>query len=232
MRLNLYISRCGLCSRRKADEYIFAGRVKVDGIVAKFPWLDIKEDQTVEVDNKKIVPLKKVYAILNKPAGFICTLKDKFASKNITALFPPRCGRLYPVGRLDKNTRGLLILTNDGDFANRVLHPRFQVEKEYLLEVHPPFRKCDISKVRKGVKDAQDILRVKKVVIESSYRGSLLRVVVQEGKKRHLRRLFQSLGYRVSDLKRIRIGGLRLGNLKEGEFKFLDAKDVCRVFEK
>ena len=135
MRLNLYISGAGVCSRRKADELIKNGYVRVNGKKVIQPYIDVSEKDTVTVNRKSISPEKYVYIALNKPTGYICTLKDKFATKKITDLIPKSFGRVYPVGRLDKDSSGLIILTNDENFTQQLSHPSFNVEKEYESEI-------------------------------------------------------------------------------------------------
>ena len=223
MRLNKFIAKTGYCSRRQADVLIRQGKVKVGRKIVKEPWQRVKDSDLVTIENRTLrIPQNYIYLILNKPRGFVVTKKDKFAKKTIYKLLPKRFKNLFPVGRLDKDSRGLLILTNDGDFSYRYTHPKFEVEKEYILVVKGRFTEDDISRASRGVRDGKDLLRVKKTKIQRVYSDKTkLSCLVTEGKKRHLRRLFSCLGFKVLDLKRIRMGDFSLGNLKEGQFKIV-----------
>jgi len=220
MRLSAYIAKSGFCSRRKAADLIKEGKVRLNEKIVYEPWIEIKENSKVEVNGKLLNSVEKTYLIFNKPKGVTTTLKDKFAQKKVSDYIPKKYGRVFPVGRLDKDSRGLIILTNNGDFCFRHTHPKFEVEKEYVLLVKGKINPKDIRKLKKGIKDKNDFLKVKKAVVESIEKGrTKIKITVCEGKKRHLRRLFKSLGFEVLDLKRIRIGRFELGNLKEGSFK-------------
>ncbi|HEC69220.1 MAG TPA: rRNA pseudouridine synthase [Candidatus Omnitrophica bacterium] len=221
MRLNKFIAKSGYCSRRQADILIKQGKVKVGRKIVKEPWQRVKDGDQVTIENKVLkIPQSYIYLILNKPKGFVVTKKDKFAKKTIYELLPKRFKNLFPVGRLDKDSRGLLILTNDGDFSYQYTHPKFEVEKEYILVVRGKFTEGDVSRAYQGIKEGEDFLRVKKIKIQRVYPNKTkLSCLISEGKKRHLRKLFSSLGFKVLDLKRVRMGDFSLGNLKEGQFK-------------
>ena len=222
MRLNRYIASSGYSSRRKADILIREGKVIVNGQIIREPWYRVNPGDSVIVKGRRIELSKYTYIVLNKPKGFIVTRKDKFAKNTIYRLLPKEFRNLFPVGRLDKNSRGLLLLTNDGEFCYKYTHPKFEVEKEYLLLVKGLFSKENINKACQGIKEGKDLLKVKNITIQKVYPDKTeLAVVVTEGKKRHLRRLFSSLGFRVLDLKRIRMGKFSLGNLKEGYFRVI-----------
>ncbi len=222
MRLNRYIASSGYSSRRKADILIREGKVIVNGQIIREPWYRVNPGDSVIVKGRRIELSKYTYIVLNKPKGFIVTRKDKFAKNTIYRLLPKEFRNLFPVGRLDKNSRGLLLLTNDGKFCYKYTHPKFEVEKEYLLLVKGLFSKENINKACQGIKEGKDLLKVKNITIQKVYPDKTeLAVVVTEGKKRHLRRLFSSLGFRVLDLKRIRMGKFSLGNLKEGYFRVI-----------
>lgn len=231
MRLNHYISKSGYTSRRKADTLIKEGRVKVNGRVVREPFLNIEDNGHVEV-NGKIISLKKdVYIIFHKPRGVTTTLEDKFASKKVIDFFPKDIvGGVYPVGRLDRDSSGLIILTNDGDFCYRLTHPKFGVEKEYLMKVEGRLKITDCKTAQKGVNDMGDLLKVKEVrILRSGTDNTLCKVIICEGKKRHLRRLFEKLGFRVKELKRMRIGGVVLGGLKEGEYEMMPRDKIYQL---
>ncbi|MBN2483665.1 MAG: rRNA pseudouridine synthase [Candidatus Omnitrophica bacterium] len=227
MRLNKYIAQSGVCSRRHADELIGEGRVKVNGEVVRTPGIQVVPGDQVSVDHQPLRASELVYVIMNKPAGVTSTVEDPFAQKKIVDMVPSRLGRLYPVGRLDKDSRGLIILTNDGDLCQKLTHPRFEIEKEYVVLADGRVPQSACLRFKRGIKDQGELLKVTSVRIQG-YRGdqTVLQVIVKEGKKRHLRRLFAYVGYPVRDLKRVRIGNIRLGNLAEGEFKIVDKKII------
>ena len=226
MNLNVYIARCGHCSRRKADACIKEGRVAVNGVTMVAPWTRVRPDDQVVLDGKPVSAENYVYIIFNKPAGVTSTVEDVFAKKKIVDLIPKSLGRVYPVGRLDLLSRGLIILTNDGDLCYRLTHPRFGIEKEYHVTMRGKADEKLLSRLKRGVKDDGDHLKVRSArIVSATEKRSTLTVVVCEGKKRHLRRLFTALDATVIDLMRLRIGGLQLSSLKEGTFKLID-KDV------
>lgn len=230
MRLNVYLSKSGYCSRRHADPLIKERKVSVDGTIVDKPFYEVKDKSRVYVEGKEITLKSYVYIAFNKPKGITTTCRDKFAEKKIIDFFPENLKGIFPVGRLDKDTSGLIILTNDGELCQRVTHPKFQTEKEYRIILDKSLQQKDIQKAITGIKDDGDILKIKAInlfkeeVFQSSYG-----VVISEGKKRHLRRLFNALGYYVIDLKRIRIGNLRLSGIKSGEYKFLDKKEIYHL---
>lgn len=222
MRLNKYIAQAGMVSRRKADKLIKDGKVRIDKRLVVEPWYQIKGDQDVRLNGKPLKEKEFFYLILNKPIGVVTTLKDRFASSTILDCLPSKFKGVFPVGRLDKDSEGLLVLTNDGDLCYRTTHPKFRVEKEYLIEVKGELKPADLKKAQSGIKDETDVLKVKKALIETKLKGiTRLRAIVVEGKKRHLRRLFARLGFPVVSLKRVRIAGLTLGNLKPGRCRIL-----------
>ena len=227
MRLNAYISNSGYCSRRKAVDLIKEGRVSINGIVSLEPWVEITGTEAVLVDKQPVYAKKDYYVVLNKPSGVTSTLEDRFAEKKITDMIPKKFGRLYPVGRLDKDSRGLIILTNDGDFCYKLTHPKFEIEKEYEVTVSDKIEKDAINKLKKGVSSDGEILKVRTAGIKSAGENkSVLLVTICEGRKRHIRRLFEGIGMHILDLKRVRIGSLTLGDLRDGEFKIFDKETI------
>ena len=227
MKLNLFISRSGFCSRRDAADLVKNGKVTVNGNVVTEPWTEVTEADAIKIAGKKLNEEKKVYILFNKPKGVTTTSEDKFAEKVITDFVPKSFGRVYPVGRLDKPSRGLIILTNDGELCHRFTHPKFEIEKEYLVTVDGEVDDSLEKRLKKGVEDEGEILKVRSADIRKRWSGRVqIRVVVCEGKKRHLRRLFERLGCKVFDLTRTRIGNITLGDLKEGRFKLVDKKFI------
>jgi len=229
MKLNIFIARSGFCARRKADVYIKEGRVKVNNKIILQPWHEISAGDVVLVDGKRIaLSEKEIYLLVNKPKGVTVTLEDKFARKKITGLIPKKYKGVYPVGRLDKDSRGLIILTNDGRLCYQLTHPKFEIEKEYIVWVRGPLGDLVIERLKKGIKDGEDLLKVKSCARLALKNGNAkLKIVVCEGKKRHIRRLLERAGFPVIDLQRVRIGALELGSLKEGAFSESDKSTIC-----
>ncbi|MCK9615461.1 MAG: rRNA pseudouridine synthase [Candidatus Omnitrophica bacterium] len=230
MRLNVYISKSGYCSRRKADLLIKESKVTVNGAIIDKPFYEVDKNSNVCVGGNNISIKDYVYIVFNKPKGVTTTCHDKFADKKIVDFFPEKFRGIFPVGRLDKDTSGLIILTNDGKLCYQVTHPKFQIEKEYKIILDKVLSKNDIQKAIKGISDTGELLKVKKINLfkESPFQSSY-GVVISEGKKRHLRRLFNALGYYVIDLKRIRIGDLSIGNLKSGDYIFLEKEKIYHL---
>ena len=230
MNLNAFLSSNGFCSRRKAAIIIKDGKVTVNGRTVIEPWYQVKDSDAVKAEGKAVGSKRHVYIVINKPKGVTSTLEDRFALEKITDLIPKKFGRVYPVGRLDKESRGLMIMTSDGYLCYRLTHPKFEVEKEYVVTVKGKADESTLKKLRKGVKDKDDILKVKTAQIEkTSEDKSIVRVVIAEGKKRHLRRLFTFIGLEVRDLVRVRIANLRLGDLRDGKYIVLSKKDMVRL---
>ncbi|UCG35528.1 MAG: rRNA pseudouridine synthase [Candidatus Omnitrophota bacterium] len=227
MRLNLFISKSGFSSRRKADSFIKEGKVEVNGQVVREPFFEVAKQDEIKVEGKAITLKSYVYIVFNKPHGVTATVSDRFAIKKVVDFVPKKFKGVYPVGRLDKDSSGLLILTNDGDFCYKLTHPKFSVEKEYLVKVAGIFGVAQCRRAKIGIRDDKDLLWVKDIkILRKIGSESLLRIVITEGKKRHLRRLFAKLGFRVLTLKRVRIGKLTLGNLKEGQFRLMDKAKI------
>lgn len=227
MTLNAFLSRNGFCSRRKAVLVIKEGAVTVNGKTIREPWYQVKDGDVVKAGGKPVGAKRHVYIVINKPKGVTSTLEDRFAAIKITDLIPPKFGRVYPVGRLDKDSRGLMILTSDGDLCYQLTHPKYEVEKEYIVTVKGEVDEAKLKQIRKGVKERDDLLKVRSASIEkASEDKSSVRVVICEGKKRHLRRLFTVLSLEVRDLVRVRIANLRLGDLRDGKFRVLDKKEL------
>ena len=230
MRLNAFIAKAGYSSRRKAVLLIKDGKVKVSGKIVREPWYLVKDIDAVTVSGRALSTEKNLYFIVNKPKGVTTTSGDIHALKKITELAPARGARLYPIGRLDKDSRGLIILTNDGDLCYRLTHPKFEVEKEYIVTVKGLLDTPSLERLKTGVFDEGDALKVKSYSgVKKKGSQTTLHVIIAEGKKRHLRRLFKSLGATVIDLKRIRIGNLQLGELEEGSFERIDKERIYHL---
>lgn len=229
IRLQKYIAMCGVCSRRAAEEYIVNKRVKVNGRLVTELGTKVTERDLVTVDNKKIhLEENKVYFMLNKPYGYVTTMKDEKNRKCITDLVHEK-ERVFPLGRLDRDTTGLLILTNDGDFANKVMHPSKEIYKTYIVNIDKEILEEDIKKLENGVDIGGFITSKSKVsIVDDSFRK--IEIKICEGKNRQVRRMFSSLGYEVKKLHRIKIGNLELVNLQSGKYKKLNPRDIKKIF--
>ncbi len=223
-RVQKLLSNYGHCSRRKAEELIQQGRVKVNN---KVVYLGDKAclDDEIRVDNKPVRKQKNVYLMLNKTLGCITASTDK-KFKTVMDYIKIK-QRVFPVGRLDYNTSGLLLLTNDGDFTNNVLHPRYEIKKTYLVEINKPINQAEISSIRNGIYLGDGKTAPAEVKQRSPV---LLEVVIHEGRKRIIRRIFKKLRFEVMSLKRIKIGKLDLGNLKPGKYILLSEADRKKIF--
>lgn len=232
MRLNQYLAKSGLAARRKTKEIIISGRVTINERITTNPYHQVKKGDTVRIFGKKIELAKNIYILIHKPKGVTTTCSDKFAKINILDILPKKItryqNRLYPVGRLDKDSTGLVIVTNDGDFCHKMTHPKFEVEKEYILKLSKQLSKVDQQRAKAGIIDNGELLSVKKIKILKDKKNLHfnLGVTITEGKKRHLRRLFNKLGYKVEELKRVRIGNIKLQRLKEGKFIFINPQNT------
>jgi pseudouridine synthase len=231
IRLNKYISRCGAASRRKADAVISAGKVRVNGKTVRRMGVRIDADSDiVEVDGRVISPAKKEYIMLHKPPGILVSRGDNFGRPTILELIPPEMRFLFPVGRLDRDSEGLLILTNDGELAHRLMHPSYKVTKDYIIEVRGHPEKNDLKRLRKGVViDGRPAVPDEVRVLKNSLDATVFKVKLHEGRKREIRRIFDAVGYRVIKLRRVSFDGLHLGRLKPGKWRRLKPEEIRRI---
>lgn len=232
IRLQKIISEKGITSRRGAERLIKEGRVKVEGETITQLGTRVSLKNLISIDNKSLLPSqeKKVYLILNKPAGFISSLADPQKRPLVTDLLPKGKGRLYPVGRLDYDTEGFLLFTNDGDLTQRLLHPKYKIPKTYLVKIKGSLDNERLEKLRKGIRlEEGKIVTLEVKILFSRKAYSLLRLVVTEGKKRMIKRIMSSLGNPVIELKRIGFAFLRIGSLKSGQYRYLSPKEIERL---
>jgi pseudouridine synthase len=216
MRLHKYLADCGIASRRKAEELILQGKVKVNGLaVLSLGSCVFPDKDKVEFNGKLIKPRpKKIYLKLYKPAGYVSSCARQKGEKTVLDLIPNVTERLYPVGRLDKDSEGLMILTNDGEFANKMMHPRYTHEKQYVVSTKQQIPNNKLEQLAAGIViEGRTILpaKVKKLGDKQ------FSIILKEGKKRQIRRMVEAVGNRVVRLKRIRIGDITIGNLKPGQ---------------
>lgn len=232
MRLNKYIAHSGAASRREADRLIEAGRVKVNGGVVRNMGIRVDSDQDrIEVDGRILeAKMPSTYIMLNKPPGYLVTMKDPFGRPTIMELLPHLRTRVYPVGRLDNDSEGLLLLTNDGELAHKLMHPRYRIRKVYMVKVKGTPESSRLRLLEAGIYlDGKKTAPAKIKLISASPRGSLLRVEIHEGRKREIRRMFAYLGHEVTTLQRILFAGLGLRNLKPGQWRPLAKEEIAEL---
>lgn len=230
MRLNKFLSSCGISSRRKAEQLILDGKVKVNGAVVTSLGTVVGEKDEVFCEGKKLsLPNSFVYYKLNKPKGYICSNSDEKGRKTIFSILPSD-QRLFSVGRLDYNTEGLIIITNDGNFANALIHPNGEIEKEYIVTIEGKISESELAVLRAGVVE-KGVRMPKARVSPIKFDGKLTRlsVVIFEGQNRQIRRMFEAIGKTIVLLKRIRIGKIVLGGLVRGKFKPLTKDEISWV---
>lgn len=231
IRLQKYLSQCAVASRRKSEELIASGKVKVNGKVAGLGDKVNPKRDTVTVSGKKIVSSKKHYYImLHKPRGFITTMEDELGRKCVAELVKDVGARVYPVGRLDRDSEGLLIMTNDGEFANYLTHPSKHVPKTYRVTVRPDVTEDQLVAFNEGIEiDGRKTASADAHIIEKSDNRVVLEVILHEGRNRQIRRMCEALGLEVARLKRTHIGSLKLGMLPQGKWRNLTEDEVHRL---
>lgn len=228
MRLNKYIAAAGVCSRRKADELIANGNVRINGAVMKEMGYDVADSDTVQVNGRTIsAASKKVYVAVNKPLGYITSMDDDRSRATVAELVADIPERLFPVGRLDYNTTGLLIMTNDGDLTYTLTHPKHEVWKTYIATVSGVISDNRIARLRKGVDIGGFVTSPAKVrVIKQMPRHTVVEISIHEGKNRQVRKMFAAVGNKVQELERVSIGDIRLGRLMSGHYRKLTREEI------
>ena len=230
VRLNKYIASCGFCSRRKADEYIEAGKVKVNGEVITELGFIINTKDTVEINNKTVKPEVYTYIRYYKPAGYITTMNDEKGRKTIYNILPEEVRHLKPVGRLDKDSTGLLILTNDGDFINEMAHPSVKVPKIYRVTAQGKLNLNDLTLMEKGIEiEKGQIAYAYARIVDFENKNTILEIMLYQGLNRQIRKMLDCLGHPVISLKRLSMGPVDLQGLKKGQFKYLRPKQVQEI---
>lgn len=232
MRLNAFIASCGIASRRKAENIILEGRVQINGKIVLAPFFDVKDDDLVTIDHKEIKLAEHVYYVINKPSGYVCAASDKYDPVVVDLL--PHDKRIFPVGRLDRESEGLLILTNDGNFTQNIIHPSKEIRKEYEALLNAEINAKQLSRWRKGFELTEG--RITKPisinVMNKAPENQWVSIVIVEGLKREIRLMAKQAGFRVEKLIRRKIGRLRLENLRPGEFVSLSFSDLyTKIFK-
>lgn len=232
MRLQVFLSHSRVCSRRKALVLIKEARVTVNGKIVDEPSYEVNSSDQVYLGDKKIHLKENSYLVLNKPRGAVTTLQDKHAQYTVKDLLPAEYKHLYPVGRLDKESEGLLLCTNDGDLAFRLGHPSFKVDKVYFVEISGCLNKKDILALEKGVViEGRRTHPAKIKMVYSKPNTSGFNITIHEGRKRQIRLMLDSVGYPVRSLKRIQYGPLRLDSLAPGKWRLLSKEELSLLFK-
>ncbi len=227
MRLAKYLAHAGVASRRAAEELIAAGKVRVGGEVVTDPAKDVDERSDVEVEGRPVAPEPREVWAVNKPLGVVSTAREPGRRRAVTQLVDsPR--RLYPVGRLDADSTGLILLTNDGGLANRLSHPRYGVPKTYLVRLARPLSEAELDRLRRGI-ELEDGPTAAAEVERLGERE--LEITIREGRKRQVRRMAEAIGNQVEELTRTRIGPLDLADLRRGEARRLDRREIAALWE-
>jgi pseudouridine synthase len=230
VRLNKYIASCGFCSRRKADEYIEAGKVWVNGVVVTELGYLVNPKDRVMLHNRILKPAALTYIRYYKPAGYITTMEDEKGRKTIYDILPEEVQNLKPVGRLDKDSTGLLILTNDGDFINDLAHPSIKVPKIYRVCAQGKLNLNDLVLMEKGIEiEKGQIAYALARIVEFEGKNTVLEMVLYQGLNRQIRKMLDILGHSVISLKRLRMGPVDLQGLKKGQFKYIKPKQVQEI---
>ena len=228
MRLNKFLAACGVASRRSCDELIKDGKVKVNGKVAGLG-LEVGEGDEVTVNGNKVVLKKNEYYILNKPKGYLSTVSDDKGRKTVMDLMPASVGRIYPVGRLDYDSEGLLILTTDGELAQRLTHPSNEVPKTYLVKIEGTATEATLNPIRSGIEIEGGYVtkKCKAHIVETNKEYTKIHITITGGKNREIRKMFAAIGREVTLLKRIKVGELTLRGLDRGKWRKLNKQEVA-----
>lgn len=227
MRINKFLAACGVASRRECDKLIADGAVFINGRVAKVG-ADVGESDNVTVNGNTVNVKKNEYYILNKPKGYLCTVRDDKGRKTVMDLMPANIGRIYPVGRLDYDSEGLLILTTDGELAQHLTHPSNEVPKTYLVKIEGTITEAGLNPIRSGVDIGGYVTKKCKAhIVETNKAYTKIHVTITEGKNREVRKMFEAIGKEVTLLKRIKVGEINLRGLDRGAFRKLSKEEVA-----
>ncbi len=227
MRLNRFIANAGVCSRREADTYIAAGLVSVNGIPVTELGVKVKPTDEVRFDGRRLDAQKKVYLLLNKPKDFVTTTEDPHAEKIVMDLVKNACDeRIYPVGRLDRNTTGLLLFTNDGDLSKRLTHPSHRMKKIYQVSLDKPITQAHLQQIADGIDLEDGKIAADAISYINQEEKNEVGIEIHSGKNRIVRRMFEHFGYRVKKLDRVMFAGLTKKNLPRGKWRFLSEKEI------
>jgi 23S rRNA pseudouridine2605 synthase len=230
IRLNKYIAQSGICSRREADNYILKGKVEVNGATTTQLGTIVSITDEVLLNGKKIIPEKNVYVLINKPKGFVTTLSDPHARDTVIDLVKKACKeRIYPVGRLDKNTTGLLLLTNDGDLTKKLTHPKYEKLKIYHAFLDKNLEYEDLNTISKGLNLEDGFIKPDEINYTTEDNKKNIGIELHSGRNRIVRRMFEHLGYKVIKLDRVYFAGLTKKNLPRGKWRYLTGKEIAML---
>ena len=227
MRINKFLAACGVASRRECDKLIESGAVSINDTVAKIG-AEVNDGDDVKVNGSAVNVKKNEYYILNKPKGYICSVRDDKGRKTVLDLMPQGIGRIYPVGRLDYDSEGLIILTTDGELAQHLTHPSNEVPKTYLVKIEGTINEAGLNPIRSGVDIGGYVTKKCKAhIVETNKAYTKIHVTITEGKNREVRKMFEAIGKEVTLLKRIKIGELTLRGLDRGAYRKLTKQEVA-----
>lgn len=229
MRINKYIAKSTGYSRRKAEELILDGKIKVNNkLCTDLATVVLEHDDKIEFDGKILtldIPL--LYIMMNKPKNLVVTRSDEYDRKTVYSILPPEFDFIKPVGRLDKDSEGLLLLTNDGELINKILHPKYKLEKVYQVTVAGNVNKTQLTKLREGIDIGDGVTLPAGVYIRKNYeRKTTLKFILKEGRKRQIRRMLESVELRVLGLRRTQVGDIQLGKLPQGQWRYLTRQEI------
>lgn len=232
MRLNRFIGRSGYCSRRQADDLIAKGLVKVNGEVVTELGTKVHPGDVVEANGQVLTRSSLVYILLNKPADVITTTRDERGRKTVLDLVTLEAGEgegLFPVGRLDRHTTGVLLLTNDGELANRLMHPRYEMEKLYLVTTKNPVKPHELAQLRDGLELEDGPAHADQVTYAHSEQKTQIGLSIHEGRNRQIRRMMEALGHEVAALERVRYAGLTASGVRRGKWRHLQTHEIRKL---
>lgn len=230
MRINKFLALSGVASRRGCDELIAKGSVLVNNQLATIG-MNVSDDDIVTVNGKQVKVQKQEYFMLNKPKGYICSVRDDRGRKTVVDLLPEKVGRVFPVGRLDYDSEGLLILTTDGDLAFRLTHPSNEIPKTYLVKIEGTLKESDLNPIRSGVEiNGKITKKCKAHIVETNKNYTKIHITLYEGLNREIHRMFEAIGRHVQLIKRIKIGELKLSGLDRGEFRTLTESEINYLY--
>jgi len=230
IRLNRFIANSGVCSRREADDIIRKGLISVNGKQVTDLGIKVTYKDDIRFKGRKLIAEKKVYILMNKPRGYVTTVEDPHAERTVLDLIGNNCAeRVYPVGRLDKETTGILLLTNDGDLTGKLTHPRYDRKKIYHVFLDKPVIKSDLLKLTEGIDLDDESVVADAVSYADPDDRSQVGIELHSGKNRVIRRLFESLGYKIKKLDRVYFAGLTKKNLQRGRWRFLSEKEISML---
>ena len=231
-RLQKILAAAGFGSRRECEELITDGRVDIDGRTVTE--LGVKADpltQRIRVDGEALPKMRPVYLAVHKPKGFLCTHRDQEGRRRVIDLIPPSFGRVFPIGRLDLHSEGLILLTNDGALAEHLAHPRYEVAKKYQVQVAGLVDPDLVRQLKKGIHIAEGVVQADDVCVKSRHKlSSVLEIILKEGKNREIRRMLARLGHKVMSLRRVAIGPIKLGDMPAGAFRPLSKQEVASLY--